>query len=215
MGFIYLITNDVNGKQYVGKTLETIEERWKTHIADSKKERCKNRPLYRAFNKYGIEHFHIEEIEKVSPKRINEREQYWIKYYNTYHNGYNATLGGDGTHYIDYDKVVKEYLKLGTIQAVVDSLHIDKDTVRKALINNNIQIKSSNEIASEKCSKKIDCYDLNNNQIKTYNSVREAAEEMVKTGKAKTFNQGVISHISAAALGKRKTAYKFIWKYPN
>ena len=197
------------------KLLKLSKKDGKLILQTQKKERCKNRPLYRAFSKYGIEHFHIEEIENVSPKKINEREQYWIKYYNTYHNGYNATLGGDGTHYIDYNKVVKEYLKLGTIQAVVDSLHIDKDTVRKALINNNIPIKSSSEIVSEKCSKKIDCYDLNNNYIKTFNSVREAAEEMVKTGRAKTFNQGVISHISAAALGKRKTAYKFIWKYPN
>lgn len=49
MAFIYKITNDVNGKVYIGKTLFSVEKRWKEHFKDSKKERCKNRPLYRVW----------------------------------------------------------------------------------------------------------------------------------------------------------------------
>ena len=59
MAFIYVITNDVNGKQYVGKTNFSLERRFREHIADSKRERCNKRPLYSAMNKYGVEHFHI------------------------------------------------------------------------------------------------------------------------------------------------------------
>ena len=52
MAYIYKITNLINGKVYIGKTSEkTIEERFKIHIKDSKKEHCEKRPLYDAMNK--------------------------------------------------------------------------------------------------------------------------------------------------------------------
>lgn len=60
MGFIYKITNDVNGKVYIGKTLNTVESRWKEHCHDKDRRNMENRPLYRAMNKYGLEHFSIE-----------------------------------------------------------------------------------------------------------------------------------------------------------
>ena len=69
---------------------------YKTNLTNS------NRPLYNAFSKYGLENFIIEEIEKIPNNLLNEREQYWIKYYDTYNNGYNATLGGDATILYDY-----------------------------------------------------------------------------------------------------------------
>lgn len=54
--------------------------------------------------KYGIENFHIELIEETT--NPEEREKYWIEYLGTYKNGYNATLGGDGKHYLDYDLII-------------------------------------------------------------------------------------------------------------
>ena len=63
MGYIYCITNLINNKRYVSKTTSTIEDRWKIHCQDSRKDRCKKRPLYSAFNKYGLENFKIEELE--------------------------------------------------------------------------------------------------------------------------------------------------------
>ena len=64
MGFIYKITNDVNGKVYIGKTLNTVVSRWKEHCHDKDRRNMENRPLYRAMNKYGLEHFSIETIEE-------------------------------------------------------------------------------------------------------------------------------------------------------
>jgi len=63
--------------------------------------------------KYGIEHFHIELIEETN--NPNEREQYWIEQYNSYHHGYNATYGGDGSKLIDYDKVIDTYTQLKSV----------------------------------------------------------------------------------------------------
>ena len=72
MAAIYCITNDVNNKQYVGKTLFTIEKRFNEHINDSKRDRCESRPLYSAMRKYGIEHFSIKLLEEVK-EFIRER----------------------------------------------------------------------------------------------------------------------------------------------
>ena len=73
MGYIYKITNDINDKIYIGKTEFNIEKRFQEHIKDSEKL-YKNRPLYNAMNKYGIEHFKIELIEETN--NTEEREKY-------------------------------------------------------------------------------------------------------------------------------------------
>lgn len=78
MSYIYCITNHVNGKKYIGKTTSSVSKRWKEHCRDYKKERCKDRPLYRAMNKYGIDSFSIEMLEECSSKESSGRETYWI-----------------------------------------------------------------------------------------------------------------------------------------
>ena len=74
-GFIYVITNEVNGKQYVGKTTDTIEERYKGHLHDRSRPHIEKRPLYDAMNKYGIEHFSIKQLEECPLDILEEREQ--------------------------------------------------------------------------------------------------------------------------------------------
>ena len=89
---IYKITNIIDNKCYIGQSVN-IYKRWKDHETRSQKE---NTPLYLAIRKYGLENFTFEIIEKVNKEGLNEREKYWIKYYNSYNNGYNQTIGGDG-----------------------------------------------------------------------------------------------------------------------
>ena len=89
---IYKITNLINGHSYIGQSI-CIEIRWKNHKCYDKE--CKDYPLYRAFRKYGIENFSFEIIEECEPNLLNEKEIYWINFYNTYLNGYNQTSGGD------------------------------------------------------------------------------------------------------------------------
>jgi hypothetical protein len=60
--------------------------------------------------KYGIEHFSISLIEQTDQPEA--REIFWIEKLGTYKYGYNATLGGDGKRYLDYDKIVERYLIL-------------------------------------------------------------------------------------------------------
>lgn len=96
MGYIYKITNQINQKIYIGLTRETIEERWRSHIKKAKQ--YPNRYLYDAMNHYGYENFTIEQIEECDDGVLDEREIYWISYYNSTNSdiGYNLTDGGGG-----------------------------------------------------------------------------------------------------------------------
>ena len=98
---IYLITNKVNGKKYVGQHCGSGDSRWKQHLAASLK--LENPlPLYRAMRKYGTNNFSYEVLEEIplssGPKYLNEREIHWIKQMNSFisENGYNVTRGGQG-----------------------------------------------------------------------------------------------------------------------
>jgi group I intron endonuclease len=90
--FIYKITNLVNGKVYIGQTTRTVEERWKEHCYSSNKGFILNK----AIKKYKKQNFKIETIEKCnSIEELNNKEIYWIKYYNSNKEGYNIALGGN------------------------------------------------------------------------------------------------------------------------
>lgn len=94
MCYVYIITNSINNKQYIGKTTKTIEERFASHRHDSKFSKT---VLYKAFKKYGIDNFIISVIEECDSDKLNEREIYWIQKYNSIvPNGYNLTIGGTG-----------------------------------------------------------------------------------------------------------------------
>lgn len=154
---IYKITNLINGKVYIGKTQFSIEERWIEHIHDSQRERCEKRPLYDAFNKYGIENFQIEEIEtNISDELINEKEQFYINQYRSYIgfkdcNGYNATLGGDGKKYKEYvvKDIINKYQECKKIKETAENFNLDPSFVRRLLIANNIKLLTKEEITQK------------------------------------------------------------------
>ena len=141
MACIYKITDLINDKVYIGKTLKTAEERWKEHCYEYKRERCEKRPLYSAMNKYGVENFICETIEECPTENLSDREIYWIEYYNSFHYGYNATRGGDGKPYVNYELICQLYLEEHTIKEIKQITGHDCGTISKVLKNNNIPIK--------------------------------------------------------------------------
>lgn len=213
MAYIYQIINNINNKIYVGKTTTTIQERWKYHIGDSHRERCKQRPLYRAMNKYGVENFSIQILEQCSPEEMDQREMYWINKLQSYHNGYNATLGGDGSLRANYDLIVEYYKKYQNLAEVSRQLGYDTGTIKTALLNYNIPIKSSTDIIKEQYSKKISQLDLSGNYLRSFESCRQAGDYIIANKYTSSTNQsGVAAHIGQVCNGKRKTAYGFQWK---
>ena len=89
---IYKITNLINGKCYIGQSTNS-KRRFSEHKAKGYGNE-NNKVLYYAFDKYGIENFSFEVIEE-QVENYNEREKYWIRYYDSFENGYNQTEGGD------------------------------------------------------------------------------------------------------------------------
>lgn len=90
---IYKITNLITNKSYIGQSL-CIEERWKKHR--NYPTTLSHYPLYQAFAKYGMENFSFEVLEECLASDLNIKEMSYIKLYDTYHNGYNQTEGGEG-----------------------------------------------------------------------------------------------------------------------
>ena len=214
MSKIYKITNDINNKIYVGKTSRSLEERFAEHCSDRKRAGSENRPLYRAMNKYGIEHFSIDLIEECQPELENERESYWIGFYHGYDEGYNATRGGDGLCIYNYDKIYKLLCQGKTVKEITLLIGCCVDVVYSVAKTYNFPLATKNELAKqlEESKKKVAQYSLQGEYIQTFDSYSSAAKWLVENGKAKSLNGGVRGHIGDACKGIRKTAYKYIWK---
>ena len=85
---IYKITKKSNGKSYIGQSND-IERRINEHKYKI------DLAIDQAINKYGIDAFEYEIIEECELSQLDEREKYWIAFYNTYKGfGYNCNAGG-------------------------------------------------------------------------------------------------------------------------
>lgn len=106
---IYKIENLINGLCYIGQSLN-IEQRWEAHKKNiTEATICYDYPLYQSIRKYGLDNFSFEIIEECCKEQLNEKEIYWIKFYNSFNNGYNQTLGGNNSSH--FSKINLEILE--------------------------------------------------------------------------------------------------------
>jgi group I intron endonuclease len=215
VAFIYKITNKINGKIYIGKTLKTIEGRWKDHLKDYKRPRFERRPLYSAMKKYGVENFSIEEVEECSSEILSEREIYWIDFYDSFRSGYNATKGGDGKPFIDEQEILKLWKDGKSLKDIAEVIGHSRAQTSQLLRNNGILSEDIIKRGHNKYYKSVKMIDINANQVLAiFPSTREAARYLIKELKLSPSNEGGISsHISEACRGKRKTCQGYKWQY--
>jgi len=105
-GRIYVVTNQVNGKRYVGKTTCFVHERWKFHVSRKNSKGTGHTLLARAIKKYGVDSLRVDEVCTVTAEskrdlnnKLSRLEKEYILLYQSHHStghGYNLTWGGDG-----------------------------------------------------------------------------------------------------------------------
>lgn len=217
---IYKITNLKNNKVYIGQSIE-IERRWDKHRCYYKNEKNHRYKLYRAMSKYGLENFTFEIIEECLVDELNEREKYWIQYYDSYNNGYNMTIGGSDLIGAN-DKTVLQYNSKGELINTFKSAHeaeretgISFTNICKVCrgerphaggyiwryINSNLEVKPIKlNIQRNSIIQQIDIH--TKEVIAEFSSLKEAAE--------KTNSNSVC--ISRVCKGTQQTANGFFWR---
>lgn len=141
-GIIYKITNKVNNKSYIGQTRQSIQFRWNQHT--SKRD---NTYFHNAIQKYGKDNFEIEILEECDVEVLNEREIFYIAKYDTFKNGYNLTIGGDGNKRLlldnKYDEIKELYLSGFSSNKIATLYKVDKSTIVKILIGLGVKIRNN------------------------------------------------------------------------
>lgn len=166
---IYKITNTINNKSYIGQSIN-IASRWAEHKRLSNSE--DQRIIYRAIRKYGLENFTFEVLEECQEQELNEREIYWINFFDSFENGYNMTYGGDGSRKYDIIAIVESYKRTENIVQTAKEFSCHPTTVRNIIHSFGLYGKESQ-------SKPVEQIDPVNLQvINTYSSIREAATSL-------------------------------------
>lgn len=99
-GYVYVITNIVNGKRYVGQTISSIKSRWRQHKHEAKSG--SRYAIHAAIRKYGPENFTITCLERINGGKpeLNFAERKHIAENQSLSPfGYNLTEGGEGVDF--------------------------------------------------------------------------------------------------------------------
>ena len=205
MGYIYKITNTLNDKVYIGQTIKTVQKRFTQHKNNSNKEYFSQIVLYKAFNKYGIENFICEEIEEVPNDKLDEREKYWIEYYDSYFNGYNSTLGGRTTQLYnwDTDDIIEKYMILKSARSVAKEIGCDHSTIDRILNENGVK----RFTPSQQQSKPL--YFKKKDEIHYFETTREAAEWLIENGITKMTNPNLVRQEITSRIRNNKKYFGF------
>ena len=210
---IYKFTSRTTGLSYIGQSVQ-LERRYQDHINEAKQDR-RNSKWYQALREQGEENFDYSIIEECKAAELNQREIFWIAYYNSFHNGYNSTPGGQSKIY-DAQPIYNAWDEGLSISEIAQKLNIGHSCVHYNLVGyKNYSTQESNRRGGKLAKQKVLVngkiniltnyvyqYDLYGNFIKEWDSCKEIH---------RTLNYDA-SLIGKCIAGKRKSAYDFQWK---
>lgn len=140
-GRIYIIRNTVNNKVYIGQTKVSLKLRFQNHLSAARNG--KDYVIGKAIRKYGEENFYIELLEECTIEELNDREKYWISYFNSTDNklGYNMSIGSNvirTTKELDKDLVINMFNSGIPAYKIAKALHIGVPSITNLLKESNI-----------------------------------------------------------------------------
>lgn len=228
-GYIYMISNDINDKKYIGQTKTSIAERWQKHLDNAKN--CPNKQVItQAIHKYGKEHFQVEELAKVNCEDLDDMEIYYIRKYDSFQNGYNMTVGGNNSSAPISEDIVSKVIELAlndrtNYTIISDTTRVNSKTVKKILNRHDIKIKNPISRSKGNIDNLRSHWGKHTDNLvkpcpiriveldKSFNSMLECAKFLIKNNYTKTNNEiYVMKSISRALADKnyqRKTYLGF------
>lgn len=229
-GYIYIISNKKNGKQYIGQTLKDVHTRFIGH--------CSNNPhtyIDRAIQKYGQDNFVVEQIERIVGKdredvkeTLDYLEKFYIDKFNTLSpSGYNVDTGGGidvyyGVHVDVYNLNGEIISKFETIKECASYYHTSTETIRK-ICNGTIPRIQRLDLIFRYEGDSFDKYDItlphrtiykwtsDGKLVGVYNSSTEAADS-VKDKYPKAVRTAIMDYITNKRNG---LIYGFYWSLDN
>ena len=206
-GIIYRYISP-SGKSYIGQTTNEVYRRrmWfgKGRYTGGRSK------IDRARKKYGPENFMYEVLLRnqysgieAATLDLNKWETYYIGYYDTCKNGYNSTLGGDGSR--GYIQSVEALQKISKILKGGKKPNGFGSRVPSSLkgIARSVGHRKKLSESKKNSGHKILQYSLTGEYIKTWDNIDKVAKTLGVSRES----------IAGCCRGKSKTAHKFIWKY--
>jgi group I intron endonuclease len=183
---IYCITNNVNGKKYVGSSVE-LDKRWKRHLSSLNRNVHKNAHLQASFNKHGIENFIFNVLEEIkSSEKLIEHEQYWM---DTIKPEYNIRLVAANNLGLKHTEETKE--KMRGANNYWFGKKPSEEVILKIKVANTGRVKTKEEIEktnAHKIGKKLS---------------EETKLKISLSNKGKIFSKKHCENIAKAKLGKK------------
>lgn len=233
---IYRFINIVNNKSYIGQSVN-IKRRLQDH---KKRYQYVDNKFYRALRKYGFENFSFEIVELCKFEELNEKEIFYIQYYDAYYNGYNSTLGGsNGTLMVlteeglqslihDLKETQLDYQSLNDKYGIsiqnISLINQGKVNIRP---NENYPLRKIPNRAKNRRDPKSMTGKLNINakavtgintktqEVIYFDTRADAARYLLEKEITKANLRAIETSIYKVIHGLRKTAYGFVWKNTN
>lgn len=212
MKIVYKVTNEENGKVYIGATTKSIDERKKDHIIKANNKSLNK--FHSEISTYGEGSFKWEQVDTASTiDELAKKEKEYILKYNSKEDGYNNDSGGGFKKTIyQYDIIDGKLLnKYSNLTDAGNAISVTKQDLSKVCLSvgkickgfywsyeYKEPFKPNEDIRKKKVSK----YSLNGVFIESYSSISDASKN---TGINK-------SCIAKVCRGERKTSGGFIWK---
>lgn len=236
-GYIYIVTNQINGMQYVGQTYRTIEQRFKQHQYDAMSNNRSKTLFHEQMYYYGVNNFIVQKLDEYECddkcellRHLNDMEIYYIEKYNTLcPNGYNSTRGG-------MHGVVRFYKKIDEYDVYGNYIQ-----THESIISASESVEAQTPTAILKCCKgrskfafgriwryhgdAIDKYPLPHNpNVALRDYKKTPVDQYDYNGNLINSYDSIISairelnitssdHITECCKGKLYTCYGYVWRY--